>query len=135
MNSCVYRNLHNQLISIKQHSLVVGHASSVTIKNPTFTVNQKGRERVIALQQKNVHAFVCGNIVNVDAFKSYKSRDVIMERSEDITVRDGILIKYNPYRDVFFHADGKPDLPECIQYVTVHSDGRIIAQVTKTLTS
>lgn len=78
----VYKNLHNGLFSLKQDNLVIGHTSAVTLKNVTFKVLERGRQRVIAEKQKNVHAFICGFVVDFN--------DEIAPTGEQVT--------YNPYK-------------------------------------
>lgn len=56
----VYFNLHNRLFSIMHGSRVVAHTSSVKLTNVKFRVSEAGRQRVLAQQRKNVHAFVEG---------------------------------------------------------------------------
>ena len=72
----VYKNLNNGKISIKAKvngkEVVVGYANKVTLANVTFKVQQGGRERVIRERQKNVHAFVCGELVEIDGLKLSK---------------------------------------------------------------
>jgi hypothetical protein len=58
----VYFNLHRGLFSVKQGGTVRGHGSIVKLLNVKFTVNESGRQRVLAEQRKNVHAFVNGTL-------------------------------------------------------------------------
>ena len=60
----VYRNLNNGMISVRdaETKLVLGHAKSVHLKDVTFKVSQKGRERVLRELKKNVHAYVKGTL-------------------------------------------------------------------------
>lgn len=55
-----YRNLHESVWSIQQGGLVVAHAEAAVISGAKFTVGEKGRQKVIATGQKNVHAGVRG---------------------------------------------------------------------------
>ena len=65
--------------------LVIGYDKSVHLKNVTFVVGEKSRQRVLASGQKNVHAGVVGNIVD-----------------GGMDTKGWIPITYNPYRDKTF---------------------------------
>lgn len=56
----VAKNLHKKQYSLRQGSKVVGYATHLTLRNCTFEVNEKTRQRVIRNRQKEVHAFVVG---------------------------------------------------------------------------
>lgn len=58
----VYRNLHQQVWSIRHRGRVLTHAPSVVIHDAKFIVQQAGRLRVLQEKRKNVHAFVRGFI-------------------------------------------------------------------------
>ena len=78
-----YYNLHKHLFSLKnlKTGRVERRENSVLLKNCTFKVSQKGRERVLREKRKNVHAGVVGEYVD--------SRKELMENMIEIT--------YNPY--------------------------------------
>jgi len=59
----VYRNLNQRCWSIQVKGKVVGHASTLELKNIHFKVLRSGYERYQREQRKNVHAFVCGELV------------------------------------------------------------------------
>ena len=65
----VYFNLHKHVFSIrdKKTKLVLAHAENVLLKNVTFKVSQKGREKTVASKQKGVHAFLVGEFVSSKA--------------------------------------------------------------------
>ena len=63
----VYRNLHNGLLSVRQRGLVVAHVYTIDLSDVTFKVNESGRQRVLREKKKNVHAFVCGHVVGINA--------------------------------------------------------------------
>lgn len=85
----VYRNLHKQCYSIKQDGLVKAHADHITLKECTFHVNEKGRDRVRKTRRKEVHAWVKG-------FLS-KCTDYLCNSELN-------RIHYNPYKtDHFMH--------------------------------
>ncbi len=93
-----YWNLHLDCYSVKHRGKVVGHHKNIIAHGVEFRVSQKGRERVLKDQRKNVHAYV------------------VAERLE---IRDpetmGLFepwhrpIKYNPYKYCsFVDNDEKP---------------------------
>lgn len=87
----VYRNLRTNLWSVKQSGRVVCHTDYITLHNVSFVVRTKGRERVLKENQKNVHAFVKGYIV---------------ERPPSIDPKgekDWIAVTYNPYKYGYFY--------------------------------
>ena len=56
----VYRNLHKKCWSVRQRGKVKLHTDYICLKDVEFKVSQKGRERVLREQRKNVHAFIKG---------------------------------------------------------------------------
>lgn len=106
MEVSVYRNLHNGLLSIRHGSHVIGHARSVYLHDPRFSVSKAGRERVLREGRKNVHAFMKGCLSMVDGFVPFKDRGL---PSSVLHVKDGlgfmfdcrqhvIRVGYNPYK-------------------------------------
>ena len=63
----VYRNLHKNCISVQQDGLVKCHANHVLLRDGTFVVNEKGRDKVREKKQKNVHAYIIGMAVKAEA--------------------------------------------------------------------
>lgn len=64
----VYRNLVKGGISVKalegdEYGRVILYADEVVVKDVEFVVQPAGRQRVLEEQQKNVHAFVRGELV------------------------------------------------------------------------
>lgn len=62
----VYRNLHQDCWSVQHKGLVVAHVNTVKLKNVRFVVQQGGYERFLREGRKNVHAFVAGELVEID---------------------------------------------------------------------
>lgn len=58
----VYRNLHKQCYSIQQNGIVRCHADHVELYDCTFKVFERGRQRVLREQRKNVHSFIIGKV-------------------------------------------------------------------------
>ncbi len=90
----VYRNLHNGLYSVRDATTkrILGHASAVVLANVNFRVSQSGRLKVLESGQKNVHAWVSGELKSLAA----------------CTATNGIRVRYNPRMFPSFMADGKP---------------------------
>jgi hypothetical protein len=81
----VYWNIRKRVWSIKdkKKQKVIDHKDSLSLSNCKFIVQQGGRERVLKEKQKNIHAFVEGDIEN---------------DTKDLTTQ----VTYNPYRDTTF---------------------------------
>ena len=84
-----YRNLHKNCISVKQGGVVVCHAQNVVLKDATFIVSEKGRDKVREKKQKGVHAFIRGYVK--DATETREQLDY-----------DWSEVTYNPYTCNFF---------------------------------
>lgn len=74
--SKVYFNLHKKLFSVKQKGLVVLHSNTVVLKHVRFEVNEKGRQRVLSEQRKNVHAYVNGQLIGYGNHEAILSKDM-----------------------------------------------------------
>ncbi len=100
----VYKNLHKDTFSIKDwesksatYNKVVGYSQNIALTNATFIVSQKGRERVLQEQTKNVHAYVQGDYLPFESEWLYwADLDLNWEQ-----------VSYNPYKsDTFFTLKG-----------------------------
>jgi len=91
----VYRNLHNNMFSIKQGGLVVAHTNKIALRGVTFHVSEKGREKVLQEKKKNVHAYVKGYMCPIKPLPG--------ERKE---------VYYNPYKVSSFMLENNA-LHEC----------------------
>lgn len=62
----VYRclNKRGHVYSVRQNQQVIGHATCLNIENVSFVVNRGGKKRAIQSGQRNVHAFIRGNLSN-----------------------------------------------------------------------
>jgi len=102
MRAKVYFNLHNSKWSIKDcaTNLVVGHADKVCLTNVVPLVLESGRKRVLIEKQKNVHAYLVGDVNHVENFKSYRGRWVDATHGEypGLPLKKGTVITYNPYK-------------------------------------
>ena len=88
----VYRNLHRNCFSVKQ-GVVRFHTDKIYLKDVSFVVSEKSRQRVIIEKRKNVHAFVVGTLTDMRTFLTAK-----MEFNEHGEIR------YNPYKSGFFNT-------------------------------
>lgn len=88
----VYYNLHKHTFSIIDYksNLLLAHSDVVKLKDVTFKVSRKGRQRVLKEQRKNVHAYVIGNYLGFN----YKIEE------EDLHNWNALC--YNPYINNFF---------------------------------
>lgn len=83
MKAKVYFNLHKRLFSVVVDGRVKYHATIVLLKDCTFKVSEAGRQRVLREKRKNVHAFVCGELIVMDL---------------PLTLDNPKPISYNPYK-------------------------------------
>lgn len=100
----VYRNLRNNLMSVQAKApngswLVVGHVNSCLLYDATFKVSEAGRQRVLQQKRKNVHAFICGELADIDT-------DVVLPTKAF----------YNPYKFETFVTEnlGRLDSANCV---------------------
>jgi hypothetical protein len=104
----VYRNLRNQLLSVQSNIggswLVVGHVESLLLYDAEFKVSEAGRKRVIEQKRKNVHAFVYGELADIDT-------DVVLPTKAF----------YNPYKYKTFVTEslGRVDAVNCASISSV----------------
>jgi hypothetical protein len=63
-NVKVYFDLHRHCFSIQKGNLVHGKANELVLKEVTFKVNEKRRQKVVEEGRKNVHAKVHGKITS-----------------------------------------------------------------------
>jgi hypothetical protein len=80
----VYRNLHKECWSVRQHGIVRFHCGRINLKDCKFIVQPAGHAKVVREKKKNVHAFVRGHLCD--------------ETTEDIQVFCWDDIYYNPYK-------------------------------------
>ena len=85
----IYRNLHKDCWSVRYRGLVVAHANTVRLANVQFVVNQGGYERFLREGRKNVHAFIVGELLELDGPKPQNT---------------GLEVTYNPKASNMFHT-------------------------------
>lgn len=102
MKCFVYRNLHKPgYYSIKALSgplrgKVVGHAMRLRMKDCTFKVSEKGRQRVLSSGHKNVHAGIVGDLMGVSYYKPRYECDVPVWIPEPNPTMFLTRVTYNP---------------------------------------
>lgn len=106
----VYRNLHNDLLSVRQGKHVIGHIEAITIERVKFYVNLKKHAEVIQTQSKNVHAVASG----------YVSLDAVQENSE--------RVRYNPYQAPYFR-DANDERLTSANKLHINANGYMVAEV------
>lgn len=112
----VYKNLHKTTVDQTVYSVrsvstrrVVAHVADITLKNATFVVKEKGRQRVIARRRKEVHAWVRGEWC---------------EEGVDPMI-EGLRVRYNPYNtETFVDQEGNPVFSAAFCTLT-HNEVRI----------
>lgn len=72
----VYRNLHKNCYSVRQDGLVKAHTDDICLKECSFHVNKKGRDRVRKFKRKEVHAWVKGWVVTGVSMRGVYPRKV-----------------------------------------------------------
>lgn len=94
----IYWNSRKSLFSVKEKGKVILHTRSVFIENPKFVVYEAGRQRVIKKKQKNVPAFVRGEITTMEdeLYENTKVRFLYENRLNS----DYSFAVYNPYDEV-----------------------------------
>jgi hypothetical protein len=93
----VYYNLHKKTFSVSYDNKVIMHADYVKLGDVEFRVRTGGRNKVRAEKQKNVHAFVIGNLLE---YCEYPCDNIPNPTSNNI-------ITYNPYKnETFVYKEG-----------------------------
>lgn len=94
----VYWNLHKKRYSVQWKTpkgwRVAYHTSQLWLDAPQFKVSAAGRERVRREHRKNVHAYIVGNLAELDE----EDWRFCLEEFDD----DGFSVGYNPYHDEQF---------------------------------
>lgn len=106
----IYRNLHKKgrWYSVKQKGFVVGHTQQLVLKDVTFVVNKKGKERAQLAKQRNVHAYLKG----------------IVHQHPYIEVQPHFpLVTYNPFSELGFHIKGTNDEIKFAEMVIINPHG------------
>lgn len=105
----VYRCLNRKgvVFSIRQNGLVVAHGSNFHLRNVTFKINEKGKQRCIESGNREVHAYACGFI------------------QDELFLGFGIHLYYSPFSSLNFHHSFGGEKQEIKQWscVSFNSNG------------
>ena len=123
----VYYNLHKNCYSIvslekENYGRVIKHENCVPLFDAQFKVSEKGRQRVLREQKKNVHAYVVGTWVS----------EFEIHKDEFLTRLPIKVATYNPYKySSFVDAHSKKPLAKASQVLLSkrHFVGRQTSQI------
>lgn len=95
-----FRNLHHTGVmwSVRHKGLTIMHTPEIILKNCTFPIWKSGQAKVRNTGQKNVHAFVKGEMIvePTEIYQLYKK----LKKSKNYAY-------YNPFKnDTFIQSDG-----------------------------
>jgi len=116
MRVAAYYNLHKHTFSLQSRSKenygkVIEHTDHVILKNVKFVVREAGRKKVLKEKQKNVHAYVVGEITPRVAQSDTES-----------------ILSYNPYLGDTFYSKSSGGAVSGADYVILRKgiDGKPI---------
>ena len=112
----VYRNLHKQVVSVKQGGLVRCHADNVVLHLCKFIVSKAGQKRVRDEKRKNVHAYIEGLVVNP------RSTDHLLPFS-------WTELYYNPYKTDFWEDRESGKEVESAEWVDVDCGAALMRRI------
>lgn len=118
----IYRNLQTGGYSIRSretetYGTVIGHEDVVVVTDAEFVVQEKGRQRVLEEERKNVHAVVRGVVSSLDEW-------------DGVNDADTVPVTYNPYEYAHFvHAETEEPI-ESAEQVLIGEDGVLAVGVT-----
>lgn len=109
MKVFIYRNLNRKgvVYSIKamdgpHKGLVLGYAQNILLINASFKVSEAGRQRVLRVQKKNVHAGAVGTIVAIldpiERIPNTLSHFPQYDWPDSMFLKHRYKVKYNPYK-------------------------------------
>jgi hypothetical protein len=131
----VYRNLHKSCWSVvalkgDYAGKVIAHADEVQLTHANFKVSEAGRQRVLAERQKNIHAFVSGDLHAWNGVKMRRETDVECPGGECISIFPGMdrSVSYNPYRGGTFFDVGTGTAVTDSPFVALTSDREVICR-------
>lgn len=108
----VYRNLHKNCYSIQEKFnntwKVIEYSHEIYLENCSFKIYENGRQKVIKEKRKNVHAFICGERLNLNL--------------KQINKNNLVHISYNPYySDSFFIKKTKEKIKSA-KFIIINKD-------------
>ena len=113
----MYRNLNKGLWSIMDPTSrrVIDRLDVLLLRDCSPIVSEAGRQRVIREKSKNVHAFLCGEIVT-----KLQEEDVGLQLSE---------ISYNPYKLPHFFFIESEEKFDHAKYALFADNGKVFALI------
>jgi hypothetical protein len=112
----VYYNLHKHTFSVKHKNKLIVYADYVKLGDVEFRVRQGGKEKVRSEKQKNVHAFVIGDLLD---YCAYPCDDIPKPPSNGV-------VTYNPYKyDSFIYKENKEPVFFAEEVVMINSTNKI----------
>jgi hypothetical protein len=94
----VYYNLHKHTFSVKLNDRVILFADYVKLGDVEFRVRKGGKEKVRSEKQKNVYAFVIGDLLD---YCEFPCENIPNEPTDKV-------VTYNPYKyDSFVYKDSE----------------------------
>lgn len=92
----------SEVISIKTPGRRVSYTSAIVLKDCTFFVSAKGRERCLKSGVRNVHAWVIGDIIYVSPNELPKSRRAIYDPWKGGTFVDADTLQPIEHADLVY---------------------------------
>lgn len=112
----VYYNLHKHTFSIRYKNKVVLHADYLKLQNVEFRVRKGGRESVLKTKEKNVHAFVIGNLID---YCKFPCENIPQEPTDKV-------VTYHPYKyDSFMYKDTEEPVYTAKEVEMINSNNKI----------
>lgn len=106
----IYWNSNKRLFSVMHKGKVIAHAYSFELFEVTYKVNANGRDKVRSQKRKNVHAYICGRLIdlNFDAMVDPDARQA----------------HYNPYQDDRFKDNDGNYIDESLSCIGIITEGK-----------
>ena len=122
----VYYNHHRKCPSMRVKGVVVDHPHAVVLKNVKFRVQPAGRAKVLKEKRKNVHAFVCGQLVETYGEVLHTSPCVnglwVSQPHQQQVFSPDFQVAYNPYRDKTFIKYSGESIFETYKYTLINNE-------------
>lgn len=116
----VYYNLHRKCLSMRVKGVVVDHPHTVVLKNVKFRVQPAGRAKVLKEKRKNVHAFVCGQLVETYGLRSWEMGSNVYNEKKIFSTDFQVI--YNPYKyKTFIKKDNGESIFETYKYTLINN--------------
>jgi hypothetical protein len=103
----IYYNINKRIFSIRAKKTPVSYARIVKVDLPKFVVRQGGRAAVLRDRQKNVHAFIKGEMQELDTLPNVKGLR---------------KISYDPYKFGYFFCVNTNEPIDAAQFAVLTLD-------------